>query len=97
VNRPGLIKPGTVGSALKDTEVKISDEGEISSGPQVMMGYYRDKAATKETFTKDGFLKSGQLGVIDSERLHFHHGRIKDVIITAWGQEYLPAEYRREC
>jgi long-chain acyl-CoA synthetase len=91
VNMPRLIKPGTVGSALKDTEVKISDEGEILiKGPQVMMGYYRDKAATKETFTRDGFLKSGDIGIIDSDGYLSITGRIKDVIITAGGKNISP-------
>ena len=90
-NKPGFIKKGTVGQPLGDTAVKISDDGEILiKGPQVMMGYYKDKAGTKETFTKDGFLKTGDKGIIDEEGFLAITGRIKDVIITAGGKNVSP-------
>ena len=90
-NRSFFIKQGTVGPALKDTQIKISDDGEILiKGPQVMVGYYKDKAATKATFTKDGFLKSGDKGTIDQDGFLAITGRIKDVIITAGGKNIAP-------
>ena len=63
VNKPNRIKPGTVGPALKDTIIKLSDVGEILvKGPQVMKGYYKNEAATKEAFTSDGFFRTGDIG-----------------------------------
>lgn len=91
VNRPGEIKPGSVGRPLVETTIKISDEGEILiKGPQVMMGYYKNPQATKEVFTKDGFFRTGDIGMVDEQgRLHIT-GRIKDIIVTAGGKNISP-------
>lgn len=90
-NRPGMIKPGSVGPALSDTVVKISDEGEVLiKGPQVMVGYYKNKKASKETFTRDGFLKTGDLGLIDDMGRLSITGRIKEIIVTSGGKNISP-------
>lgn len=91
VNRPGMIQPGSVGPALKDTIIKIADDGEILiKGPQVMKGYYKNPKATKEVFTKDGFFKTGDIGVIDEKGRLYITGRIKDIIVTAGGKNISP-------
>ncbi len=91
VNRPRRIKPGTVGPALKDTIVKISDEGEILlKGPQVMKGYYKNPVATKEVFTKDGYFRTGDIGIIDEDGYLSITGRIKDIIVTSGGKNISP-------
>ena len=91
VNRAGLIKPGTVGSPVRDTVIKISDEGEILfKGPQVMLGYHKDEEATGEAFTEDGFFRTGDLGRIDEDGYLSITGRIKDIIITAGGSNVSP-------
>jgi len=91
VNIPTLIKPGTVGLALKKTKVRISDEGEIQiKGPQVMKGYYKNAKATKEVFTKDGYFCTGDIGVIDEDGYLSITGRIKDIIVTAGGKNISP-------
>ncbi len=97
VNRPGEIKPGSVGRALIETDVKISDEGEILiKGPQVMLGYYKNPQATKEAITKDGYFRTGDIGMIDEKgRLHIT-GRIKDIIVTAGGKNISPQNIENE-
>ena len=82
---------GTVGVAVKDTTVKIGEGGELLiKGPQVMMGYYKNEAATKEVFTDDGFFRTGDIAEIDSDGYVKITGRIKDLIITSGGKNISP-------
>jgi len=69
------------------------DEGEIQlTGPNVMMGYYNDKEKTDETFTSDGWLRTGDLGRIDNKgRLHIR-GRLKALILGPSGENIYPEE-----
>jgi long-chain acyl-CoA synthetase len=91
VNRVGKIKPGSVGQPLIDTEVKIADNGEILiHGPQVMAGYYNREKESKEAFTKEGFYKSGDIGIIDDQGFLTITGRLKDIIVTAAGKNISP-------
>ena len=91
VNLVGRNKRGTVGPAMSLATVKISDEGEVLiKGPQVMMGYYKNKDATKEVIGKDGYLRTGDLGVLDEDGYLTITGRIKDIIVTAAGKNISP-------
>jgi len=91
VNRAWLIKPGTVGPPVPETTIKLSPEGEILvKGPQVMLGYYKDEAATKAVFTEDGFFRTGDIGVIDADGYLAITGRIKDIMVTAGGKNIAP-------
>ncbi len=90
-NRPGKLKPGTVGHPIPETDARISEEGELQiKGRQVMKGYYKNPKATKEVFTKDKYFKTGDMGVIDETGRLTITGRIKDIIVTAGGKNISP-------
>ena len=83
------IRFGSVGFALEQTEFKIAEDGEILvKGPQVMLGYYNDPAATAETI-HDGWLKTGDVGHID-DGFVFITDRKKELIITSGGKNIAP-------
>ncbi len=91
VNRPRLIKSGTVGPPLPETEIKLSSAGEILiKGPQVMLGYYNDEEATREVFTDDNFFRTGDIGSIDEDGYLSITGRMKEIIITSGGKNVSP-------
>ena len=92
INSPERPKPGSVGKPIEGVEVKIIDdeermlkageEGEICArGNCVMKGYYNLPEETKKTFTKDGWLKTGDIGILDEEGYLFIRDRKKDMII----------------
>lgn len=91
--------PTSCGSILKDImEARIDSAdpenipGEIQvRGENVMSGYYKNPEATKATFTDDGWLKTGDLGIMRNNRL-FIKGRIKTMILSANGQNIYPEE-----
>ena len=58
-------------------------------GRNIFMGYYKNPQATMEAFDKDGYLHSGDIGLIEDEHLEIT-GRIKELIITAGGENVAP-------
>jgi len=81
------------GSALKGVELRIAEAGEIQvRGPNVMMGYYRDEKRTRDTFTEDGWLKTGDLGRLDQKGQLFINGRLKALILGPSGENIYPEE-----
>ena len=67
--------------------------GEIQvKGDAVMLGYYKNEEATKATFTKDGWLKTGDMGLLDAKDNLFIKGRCKNMILTSSGQNIYPEE-----
>lgn len=87
------------GRAADPLEVRIDSNnprrvlGEIQcKGAAVMVGYYKNEEATKAAFTKDGWLKSGDMAVFDRKGNIFIKGRCKNMILTASGQNIYPEE-----
>jgi long-chain acyl-CoA synthetase len=90
LNTPDDLRLGTVGRPLPGTEVQIAADGEILlRGPNVFEGYYKNAAATSETF-EDGWLATGDLGAITDEGYLVVTGRKKDLIITSSGKNITP-------
>jgi long-chain acyl-CoA synthetase len=89
-NRPARKKAGTVGLPIEGVAVRVRD-GEIElSGPNIFAGYWRNDAATVEVF--DGrWLRTGDLGEIDTEGFLTVTGRKKDLIVTAGGKNVQPS------
>jgi long-chain acyl-CoA synthetase len=92
-------KERSCGKAVDRMEVKIDSEnpqnivGEIlTKGHNLMLGYYKNEEATKDTFTADGWLKTGDLGTIDRDGHIFIRGRNKNMLLGASGQNIYPEE-----
>lgn len=95
-------RKGSCGRIVTDMEVRIDSKnpqqvvGEIQvKGANVMKGYYKNPEATAATFTEDGYLKTGDLGIVDKGGNIFIKGRSKCMILTANGQNVYPEEV--EC
>ncbi|WP_321333434.1 long-chain fatty acid--CoA ligase [uncultured Bacteroides sp.] len=74
-------------------ETENAEVGEIQvRGENVMVGYYKNQEATKEVFTNDGWLSTGDLGTIDANGNVFIRGRSKTMILSSNGQNIFPEE-----
>ena len=90
---------GSCGKAIDCNVVRIDSAdpqhvvGEIQvKGDNICVGYYKNEEATKAAFTEDGYLRTGDLGVIDAEGNIFIRGRSKNMILGASGQNIYPEE-----
>jgi long-chain acyl-CoA synthetase len=96
--KPDQYRTGTVGKKIPCLDVRIENPndagiGEIQvKGENVMLGYYKNEDATTSTFTNDGWLKTGDLGLLDEEGNIIIRGRSKSMLLGASGQNIYPEE-----
>ncbi|MFN9474748.1 AMP-dependent synthetase/ligase [Acidovorax sp.] len=92
------IKPGSIGPAAGYNEVRVDPAtGEIQvRGPNVFKGYLNLPEKTAETISPDGWLHTGDVGVIDADGYLRITDRMKDIIITAGGKNITPSELENE-
>ncbi len=90
---PGRNQEGTVGPAYDGVDARIDPAtGEIQMrSPALMLGYYKEPALTRDAFTTDGWLRTGDKGTIDGEGLLRITGRVKDLFKTSKGKYVAPA------
>lgn len=91
-SRAGRCRIGYVGQPYADVECRISPEGEILvKSPANMLGYFREPDSSREAFTDDGFLRTGDRGVLDAEGRLKLTGRSKELFKTSKGNYVAPA------
>lgn len=89
INLPDFSKFGSVGFPIMG--VSIGSDGEILvKGENLFTGYFNNEKENKNSFTKDGWFKTGDLGLLDSEGFLYVTGRKKDIIVTAGGENISP-------
>ncbi|MDR2184394.1 MAG: AMP-binding protein [Treponema sp.] len=98
VNTPRHKNNASVGLPVKYTDVKILNPdsegiGEIAvKSPSLMLGYFENEEATREVFTEDGYLLTGDLGHRDEQGFIFINGRKKNLIVSSGGKNIYPEE-----
>ena len=91
VNSFDKLRIGSVGHPLDNLEVKIQPDGEISvKGPSIFKGYYKNEEQTKDTFTADGYFKTGDIGHLDEEGYLHITDRKKEMFKTSGGKYIAP-------
>jgi len=87
------VRPETVGVPIPGVEVKLSGEGEILvRGKHTHLGYYRNEAATRETHTDDGFLRTGDAGYFGEDGHLYVFDRFKDMMVLDDGTRFAPQD-----
>ncbi len=88
---------GSSGKVIPGVRVKIAGDGEILvKGPNVFKGYFNDEQKTKESFTEDGWFKTGDLGYFDGDGFIYIKGRKKYMILGPSGQNIYPEDIEVE-
>lgn len=95
---PTMVRHQSTGPMLQGVEARLDNvnaagEGEIVvKGPNVMMGYYKNPEATAEAFTSDGWFRTKDLGVFDSDGYLYIKGRLNNMILGPNGENIYPEE-----
>lgn len=93
VNTPDKYRIGSVGTPLPGCSVKIAEDGEIlGKGVCVFRGYRNRPELAKETFTEDGWFRTGDVGTLDDQGFLTITGRKKEILVTAAGKNVSPAQ-----
>jgi long-chain acyl-CoA synthetase len=93
-------KPGSAGKPLPSVEIRISNpsengEGEVEiRGPMVMKGYYKNPSATDDVL-RNGWLRTGDIGMMDKDGYLFITGRSKEVIVLSSGKNIYPEDVEK--
>jgi long-chain acyl-CoA synthetase len=102
LNRQGRVRPGYVGQPVLKTWngrpfLKLAADGEIlCQGPNVMQGYWKQEAATREVFTADGYFCTGDVGEMDPQGRVKITDRKKEIIVTNGGKNVAPQPIENE-
>jgi long-chain acyl-CoA synthetase len=102
LNRLGRVRPGYVGTPVLKTWngrpfLKLAEDGEIlCQGPNIMQGYWKQEAATREVFDEDGYFRTGDVGEIDAQGRVKITDRKKEIIVTNGGKNVAPQPIENE-
>jgi long-subunit acyl-CoA synthetase (AMP-forming) len=97
ISTPDSYRTGKAGRAIPGTDLKITEDGEICMrGPHISPGYFKNPQATREAFDEDGWLHSGDIGVIDEDGFLSITDRKKELIITSGGKNVAPQSLEKE-
>lgn len=89
VNRNEYYKDGSVGQIVRGADIKIESNEILVKGDIVMLGYYKDEAATKKVM-QNGYFNTGDFGYLDKDNFLFITGRKKNLIILSNGENISP-------
>jgi long-chain acyl-CoA synthetase len=92
VNRPTMLRVGSVGRPFPGASVAIAEDGEVLlKGPHVFRGYFNNPDASAEVLQPDGWFRTGDLGQLDDDGYLSITGRKKELLVTAGGKNVAPA------
>lgn len=93
VNREAANIPHSIGQALPGVTLRIAEGNELQAkGDNIMLGYWKNEEATKNTFTDDGWLKTGDCASVDELGHYYITGRLKDILVLGNGEKVPPAD-----
>lgn len=93
VNTLSRNKPDSIGLPLRETKLRLDENGELQAkGPGIMQGYWNNPEATQDAMSEDGWLKTGDIATISDQGYISITGRIKEIIVMANGEKVPPSD-----